>query len=668
MTRKLTIAGAFLLMVGLLATFGNADDVPATSAPAPAEIKIPHTASPIILTEKQDEASVETAEVAVDDTSSVLTIANDDSENQLLLTESDETDQVLTETVTEEPTLFDPPTQLEVGTSTEMNDAFIPDQSPTAADTLPVSSGTEPKLPQTSAPIVTPDTQGLEFQVISDEGNALSSPPGDNTLPAFDIEQPVAADGIQTRIIQSPVISVSSAGPKVIRAGETGEYVITASNGGSSTVEDLFLVTSIPDWVEIAAVTSDLGEVDQLPTADGLELQWSVGSLPAGKTAYWKIKLAPEKNRPFAMDIKWTIQPQSIINRIDVTQPELQLSIDGPEVMTYGDTEIVVVRVSNTGNGEAEDVVLKINPGIVRGQSIGALPVGASKVVELELTAEQAGVMAIQAAVSAGGVEHDKQSLDIQIERPELAVSVNGPAKKFAGNPVTYRIEIANTGDTVAKDVVVSAVLPAGAKYSDGSDNLQTGRRNLSWKIGSVAEASTRAFEFSCVLMQDGKNQLSVRVEAAAAESRTGQFSTAVTGVADLKLLVNDPPGPKMLDELAVYEIKVVNRGTKIATNIDVVGQFGHGVEPVKAEGRRADLIPGQAVFNPIESLGPGEEIVLKVYAKASKAGRHKFRAVVKSTNPETALVQEEMTWFHDTEQSADDQGPVILTADGAGQ
>ena len=140
-------------------------------------------------------------------------------------------------------------------------------------------------------------------------------------------------------------------------------------------------------------------------------------------------------------------------------------------------------------------------------------------------------------------------------------------------------------------------------------------------------------------------------------------------GVADLKLLVNDPPGPKMLDELAVYEIKVVNRGTKTATNIEVVGQFGYGIEPVKTEGRRAELIPGQAVFNPIDSLAPGQEVVLKVYGKASKAGRHKFRAVVKSNNPETSLVQEEMTWFHDadqTDESAD--GPVILTADGAGQ
>lgn len=658
MTRKLTVSGAILLMVGLLATFGSADDGPTASDTVPAEIQLPKTASPILLVDKNSQPSANEAAGVPEGTASVLNVTTDESEPKQLVPSTGADEFELPE-----PMEFDPPAELEVGTSTGTPDTFVVDQPPVSAVTLPVSSGTDQ---ETGAPIVTPDAEGLEFQVFSDQQDSLPPAAAGDLLPEQGLVSAPAKPGIQTNLVQAPAITVSSSGPSVIPFGETGEYVITVANRGTSAAEDLFLVTHIPAWVEITAVTSDFGEVDQLPTTDGVQLQWGVGSLPSGKTASWRIKLTPEKNRPFAMDIKWTIQPQTIAQSVDVTQPELQLSIDGPEVMTYGDTEIIVVRVSNTGNGDAEDVILKINPGIERGQSIGALPMGASKVVELELTAEQPGVMPIQASVTAGGELQDEQSLDIQILRPELNVTVNGPARKFAGSTATYRIEIANTGDTVAEDVVVSATLPAGAKYKDGSGQLQAGRRNLSWKIGTVEAAAVRAFEFNCVLMQDGQNQLSVKVEGTAAESRTGQFKTAVTGVADLKLVVNDPPGPKMLDELAVYEIKVVNRGTKAATNIEVIGQFGYGVEPVRTEGRRAELIPGQAVFNPIESLAPGQEVVLKVYAKASKPGRHKFRAVVKSTNPETDLVQEEMTWFHDAESSEDD-GPVILTANGAG-
>ncbi len=672
MTRKLTISGAILVMVGLLATFGSADDA-SSSAPAPAEITIPQSAVPIVLTKKEQAET----EVVEDETTSVLTVNTSESESDAFVLQPSES---LPEEPAE-PTLFAPPAELTIEESQDA-EALTLDSPDSGSDEFPLVSG--PVAQPTSdtvdafdtleeqAPIVTPESEGLEFQITSNDGTTLATQAPvipEPVQPTFDPVEELSDNGIQTSVVQAPQISIVSKGPKVIRAGEIGEYLITATNSGTTSAEDLFLVTHLPEWVAISATSSDFGEVDQLPSAEGVQLQWLVGVLGAGETATWRVKLAPEKNRPFAMDIKWTIQPQTIVNPIDVIQPNIQLSLDGPDVMTYGDTKIIEVRVSNTGNGDAEDVVLKINPGIERGQSIGALPVGASKVVELELTAEQPGFMEIDASVAVAGKQHDEQSLEIQIRRPELKIAVSGPSKKFAGNPVTYRIEIANTGDTVAKDVVVSAVLPVGAQYKNSADELLAGKRNLSWKIGTVEAASTRAFEFSCVLMQDGQNQLSVRIEAAAAESRTGQFNTQVTGVADLKLSVNDPPGPKMLDELAVYEIKVMNRGTKTATNIEVVGQFGYGIEPVKTEGRRAELIPGQAVFNPIDSLAPGQEVVLKVYGKASKAGRHKFRAVVKSNNPETSLVQEEMTWFHDadqTDESAD--GPVILTADGAGQ
>ena len=669
MTRKLTISGAILVMVGLLATFGSADDV-SSSAPAPAEITIPQSAVPIVLTKKEQAEP----DVVEDETTSVLAVKTSDSESDTFIIQPSAS---LPEQPAE-PTLFAPPAESTIK-ETQDAEALTLDSPDNSSDEFPLVSGpaTQPTSDtvdalEAQAPIVTPESEGLEFQITSDDGTTLATQSpviSEPVQPVFDPAEEVIDNGIQASVVQAPQISIASKGPKVIRAGEIGEYLITATNSGTTPAEDLFLVTHLPEWVAISATSSDFGEVDQLPSAEGVQLQWLVGILGAGETATWRVKLAPEKNRPFAMDIKWTIQPQTIVNPIEVIQPDIQLSLDGPEVMTYGDTKIVEVRVSNTGNGDAEDVVLKINPGIERGQSIGALPVGASKVVELELTAEQPGFMEIDASVAVAGKQHDEQSLEIQIRRPELKIAVAGPSRKFAGNPVTYRIEIANTGDTAAKDVVVSAVLPVGAQYKNNADELQAGKRNLSWKIGTVEAASTRAFEFSCVLMQDGQNQLSVRIEAAAAESRTGQFNTQVIGVADLKLLVNDPPGPKMLDELAVYEIKVVNRGTKTATNIEVVGQFGYGIEPVKTEGRRAELIPGQAVFNPIDSLAPGQEVVLKVYGKASKAGRHKFRAVVKSNNPETSLVQEEMTWFHDadqTDESAD--GPVILTADGAGQ
>ena len=163
----------------------------------------------------------------------------------------------------------------------------------------------------------------------------------------------------------------------------------------------------------------------------------------------------------------------------------------------------------------------------------------------------------------------------------------------------------------------------------------------MSWDIGVVEPGATRRFEFECILLSEGENKLSMRVEAVAAETRSAMAVTRVRGVADLKLIVSDPAGPVKMDEMATYEIQVINRGTRVAHGIDVIAQFGYGVEPVKVTGRTAELIPGQVVFDSIASIAPGEKVTLKVYARADKEGRHKIRVKLVGRDPATTLIQE---------------------------
>jgi hypothetical protein len=95
-----------------------------------------------------------------------------------------------------------------------------------------------------------------------------------------------------------------------------------------------------------------------------------------------------------------------------------------------------------------------------------------------------------------------------------------------------------------------------------------------------------------------------------------------------------------------VYEVRIVNRGTKAAEQINVVAQFSEGVEPIEAHGGTANIVPGQVVFNPIARVGAGEELLLKVIARADRKGNHRFRAQVTCADPETRLVAEESTYY----------------------
>jgi hypothetical protein len=107
------------------------------------------------------------------------------------------------------------------------------------------------------------------------------------------------------------------------------------------------------------------------------------------------------------------------------------------------------------------------------------------------------------------------------------------------------------------------------------------------------------------------------------------------------------------------YELVVTNRGTKPARAVRVLAQFSNGIEPVNASGQSHRLVPGQVLFDPIGSVGPGEKVTLKVIAEANEAGMHRFRAEVQCEDGDVQLVQEESTRYLATARS--DRSPTVL-------
>ena len=63
-------------------------------------------------------------------------------------------------------------------------------------------------------------------------------------------------------------------------------------------------------------------------------------------------------------------------------------------------------------------------------------------------------------------------------------------------------------------------------------------------------------------------------------------------------------------------------------------------------EGHAGRIVPGQAIFNSIPSIGPNDKLVLRIHAEASKPGVHRFRVEVKSKGSDTDLLEEESTRY----------------------
>ena len=103
------------------------------------------------------------------------------------------------------------------------------------------------------------------------------------------------------------------------------------------------------------------------------------------------------------------------------------------------------------------------------------------------------------------------------------------------------------------------------------------------------------------------------------------------------------------------YEIRVRNRGSSSAQDVELVAFFTKGIEPVSVDGEDHKIKPGQVVFRTISSLAAGQEIVFTVVARAEKPGVHVIRVQLHCEHLGVSMVEEETTRCYGGSEIGDD-------------
>lgn len=457
--------------------------------------------------------------------------------------------------------------------------------------------------------------------------------------------------------VVSPQLGLAVIGPQAVVLGRETEYVVHLENGGSTSARSIQVSIALPTWVSLTGLEANTGVARAGEQAAGT-LVWTINDLAAETATQLTLQLAATEARPVTLDVAYTAAPTTVAASIAVQQPKLEVALNGPSEIPYGEARTFTLSINNPGTGDAENVVLQLQPlsrsmeaGVTR--DLGTLKAGQRKAIEIELTAEEAGMLAVQAAVSAAGGLRAETKLNVQVRRAELAIEVAGPPQKFAGAEAIYQMKISNKGDAIANDVLLAAVLPEGAEVLDATEGSSQEAGNLGWNVGSLAPGDARIYQVICSLTKSGENVVEVRAKSGTDMAAGKAIRTMVEAIADLKLLVNDPKGPIAVGKEANYEIRIINRGSKAAENVLVKGYFSEGIEPESVDGALGKLEVGQAIFDPIARIEAGEEMVLKIKARATAGGNHIFRAVVECEKPETRLVSEETTRYFDTTANA---------------
>jgi uncharacterized repeat protein (TIGR01451 family) len=472
---------------------------------------------------------------------------------------------------------------------------------------------------------------------------------------------------------QGPQLLVETVGPRRILVGKESTYEITVRNAGEVAAEEVVVTVALPEWADVMGAEASAGATTSAKAAEQAgPFRWRVGRLEPKAKERLTLRVVPRQSRPFDLGVKWDYTPAASQAQIEVQEPKLAIAFQGPRDVMFGKPELYKLEVSNTGNGDAENVVLALSPTApgekpaTATHQLGTVAAGQTKTIDVELTARQTGNLTIHIEARGDGGIRAQRVEQIVVRRALLKVAVEAPKVQFVGTEATYRIRLANAGSAPALHPVVTATLPPATKYlaSPQSPRVSADGGKVVWTLEDLAPGAEAVCVMTCSVTTPGTNRLDVQCSADADLTATASAVTQAEAIASLALTVDDPAGPVALESDAAYQVHIQNRGTASAESVEVLVYFSTGFEPKSAEGGKYQISPGQVVFEPIAHLAAGQNAVFKIKAKAEMPGNHVYRVEVRSEPSGTRVVREGTTRFY----SGDGTGPDRALAKPSGR
>lgn len=500
-----------------------------------------------------------------------------------------------------------------------------------------------------------PSAAAGQFAVPTGSGLAASN---DSSQPRMEVgsQSMPSTDGSPTSgVVNAPPISVAgeipgvrvvTSGPGEIPIRRPASYQVRVENRGSIPAPGALVRLSLPRWINVHGQQASRGDVDQGGDEAERQLLWQIDGLAAGAAETLTLQLSAVEARQFDLAVEWAVLPESNVASVKVHEPKLELLIEGPEKVVYGQSQAYKVRVLNPGNGVAEDVVFTLSPNSTpQSQRIGKIPPGKEAHFEVELTARDLENLQIHGLAVGNSALKAEAIKSIEVIAAELEAVLSGPPLRYQDSSATYKLELTNLGEAASEQVSAVLRLPSGVKYEGGLPGAEASGSGLQWRIDRLPAGESIEYEFTCAMQRTGQHEIAFECEGSAAGATRVVFTTEVEAIADLVLAVNNPPAPAPVGEEVLYEIVLRNRGSKAATDVETLAQFSHNIEPVRVEGGKGQIGSGQVLFDPIPQIDAGGEVRLQVYAKADKSGIHRFRTEIRSGG-EAVLVSEESTRY----------------------
>jgi len=444
---------------------------------------------------------------------------------------------------------------------------------------------------------------------------------------------------------QRPQLTIEKVAPPNATLGQPLIYSILVKNVGDSPAHDVIVEDRIPKGSKLSGT---------IPRAE-----------LAGKTLIWKLgDLKPDEQRKISVRVV-PLEPGQIgsvatVNFVaevaaetQITAPSLRIDLIGPSEAKLGEPVPFRFRVTNTGSGEARNVVIRdvIPEGLKHAAGndleyeVGRLPAGESREVELALTAAKIGQVVNRAIATADGGISTEAKANVEVFGAKLVVTRSGPTRRYVGRTAVYTNTVTNDSTRPVESATVTETVPEGFEFVEATSGGQynAGARTVHWRLGRMAPGESRELKIKLVPKATGALTSVVTASASGGDSVETTSQTVVEGFAAVGLEIPNVETPVDVGEKVNLRVVARNRGNSPATNVVVTIEVPAEFKVVSARGPVRHEQSGNTVrFAAIPTIDGRTTAGFDLVLEAQSTGDARVRAQINGDQLETPLTREE--------------------------
>ncbi|WP_316803142.1 gliding motility-associated C-terminal domain-containing protein [Pedobacter nototheniae] len=421
-----------------------------------------------------------------------------------------------------------------------------------------------------------------------------------------------------TIVDNDPNFTIAKSGPANANVGDQITYTILIKNTGAGDITDAFIVDNVPDDVQVLNWIAEVNGVAVIKSGSASSGTsnsiLTVGNIPAGNnniliTVNGIIKqTAGSSFTNKAEATSGQVKESSVTTSVN-RSTDIAVIKAGPQRISAGENITYTVNVYNNGSVDVDDIVINDNVNaLLTNVSWSAKATGTAAVTStangignvVQLTGNIGGgqgnfitltingklpsnaalgiltntaTVTLPAAISDYNTTNNTSSVSTDVvSTPTLVVQKTGQATASAGNQITYKIKVDNTGPSDASAVNITDVLQAeltNVQWIATNNGTAASVIGTSSGVGNVALNANIPVGTSIIVDITGtinpnfagtiKNTANAKIGTSPVVSST-EVTTTVSKLTNLTI-AKSAPATLSAGQPIVYVIEVGNNG-----------------------------------------------------------------------------------------------------------